>query len=436
MAVSKVILNGTTLIDATTATAAAENIISPYTAMLADGVMTTGTGSGGGDIVPSAEDNDVIFIDYDGAILYSYTAQEFAQLSALPSNPSHSGLTSQGWNWTLADAKEYVAAVGGLVIGQHYIPSDEKTHIKMVEVSGNPANRRNFYIGIKSSVANNVTVDWGDGTTETIGATTLTEYEHVYSSPGEYEITLQVNDGTVAFGEDDPAISSNNTFFGPNVSNSSPENRYVPAKVRSIFIGTGVTALGRYAFAYCYGLEKVTLPNQALHFFYSPFYYSQIHGLVIPQNSTIGHNLSFGYATSMQYIAVPKTLNVRESYGSLLFAYNSSLKRLYLPSTITSIAGTSSVSYLQACHAMTKIIIPSWVSSIGIRTFYNTKGSFSEYHFLSDEPPVLSSVNAFDNIASDAVIYVPYSEDHSILSAYQNATNWSTYTSKMQEETV
>lgn len=47
MAVSKVILNGNTLIDATTATATADDIIAPLTAMLANGVMTTGTGSSG-----------------------------------------------------------------------------------------------------------------------------------------------------------------------------------------------------------------------------------------------------------------------------------------------------------------------------------------------------------------------------------------------------
>ena len=46
-AVSKVTLNGTTLMDATTATATASEIIAPYTAMTADGVMTTGTGSSG-----------------------------------------------------------------------------------------------------------------------------------------------------------------------------------------------------------------------------------------------------------------------------------------------------------------------------------------------------------------------------------------------------
>ena len=45
--VSKIILNGTILMDATSATATANEIIAPYTAMTADGEMTVGTGSGG-----------------------------------------------------------------------------------------------------------------------------------------------------------------------------------------------------------------------------------------------------------------------------------------------------------------------------------------------------------------------------------------------------
>lgn len=47
MAVSKVRINGVTRIDATTATAVAEDITAPKTAMLANGEMTEGTGSGG-----------------------------------------------------------------------------------------------------------------------------------------------------------------------------------------------------------------------------------------------------------------------------------------------------------------------------------------------------------------------------------------------------
>ena len=51
--VSKVILNGTTLMDATSATATANEIVAPYTAMTADGAITTGTGSSGGGAVDS-----------------------------------------------------------------------------------------------------------------------------------------------------------------------------------------------------------------------------------------------------------------------------------------------------------------------------------------------------------------------------------------------
>ncbi|MBO7275414.1 MAG: hypothetical protein J6V15_03465, partial [Clostridia bacterium] len=52
--------------------------------------------------------NDVNFRDYDGTIVASYSAADFAELAALPENPTHDGLTAQGWNWALSDAKTYV----------------------------------------------------------------------------------------------------------------------------------------------------------------------------------------------------------------------------------------------------------------------------------------------------------------------------------------
>lgn len=70
--------------------------------------------SGGRSSVPS---KDVNFIDYDGTVVYSYTAAEFAELTAMPDNPSHDGLTSQGWNWSLSDAQTYVAKYGKLNVG-------------------------------------------------------------------------------------------------------------------------------------------------------------------------------------------------------------------------------------------------------------------------------------------------------------------------------
>ena len=87
----------------------------------------------------SVEMKDVNFFDYEGTVLYSYTAAEFANLSELPSNPIHTGLTAQGWNWTLSDAKSFVASYGKLNIGQMYITSDGKTRLYIYIIE--PSNK-------------------------------------------------------------------------------------------------------------------------------------------------------------------------------------------------------------------------------------------------------------------------------------------------------
>ena len=52
-------------------------------------------------ISESASQNDVVFRDYDGKILHSYTADKVASMTELPPLPTKSGLTCQGWNWNL-----------------------------------------------------------------------------------------------------------------------------------------------------------------------------------------------------------------------------------------------------------------------------------------------------------------------------------------------
>ena len=69
-----------------------------YTAHSADGTAITGTLDVGGA-------SDVVFIDYDGTIVDSKTKAEINAMTSdsdLPANPTHTGLTSQGWNWTVA----------------------------------------------------------------------------------------------------------------------------------------------------------------------------------------------------------------------------------------------------------------------------------------------------------------------------------------------
>ena len=56
-----------------------------------DAIAAIPTGGG----VVEADWNDVCFWDYDGTLLYSYSAADFANLSELPANPSHDGLTAK-----------------------------------------------------------------------------------------------------------------------------------------------------------------------------------------------------------------------------------------------------------------------------------------------------------------------------------------------------
>lgn len=125
--------------------------------------------SGGG----SANLSDPVrFFDYDGTLVYSYSAADFANLNAFPDNPSHSGLTAQGWNWALADAKTYVATHGWLDIGQMYVTDDGVTRIYITLESSNALSPY-FALGINGTV----NVNWGDGTnTDLSGSSLITVY--------------------------------------------------------------------------------------------------------------------------------------------------------------------------------------------------------------------------------------------------------------------
>ena len=126
---------------------------------------------GGGDPRPQADDNDVILIDMDGRILYSYTAAEFANLTELPTIPTlkYTFIQQDGWNWTLSAAKSYVAKYKELVIGAQYTITDGKTH-ELVDI---PYDGMTYAVTVKipnngSASGNTITVSWGDGSTDTV----------------------------------------------------------------------------------------------------------------------------------------------------------------------------------------------------------------------------------------------------------------------------
>lgn len=143
----------------------------------------------------------VNFFDIDGTVLYAYTKEEFAQLTEMPPNPdrTHEWLVAQGWNWTLADAKAYVAAYGTLNIGQHYITPDDKTAFNVILDEGCLNPQLGLYVN------GSVLIEWGDGTTDTLTGNSTNNYvyaTHTYAEPGQYYILLTVTGKAIIKGQE------------------------------------------------------------------------------------------------------------------------------------------------------------------------------------------------------------------------------------------
>ena len=102
-----------------------------------------------------------------------------------------------------------------------------------------------------------------------------------------------------------------------------------------------------------------------------------------------------------------------------------SLASVTISDSVTSIGNYA----FDSCYSLASVTIPDSVTIIGRSAFSSCSG-MAEYHLKPATPPTLSNTNAFSSIPSDCVIYVPAG----CLEAYQTATNWATYASKMQEE--
>ena len=296
--------------------------------------------TGGGS--SSASPNDVNFYDYDGTIVASYSLPEAQSLTALPDGPTHDGLIFQGWNYTLEKVK---ALTRPMNVGAMYITDDGKTRLYIrIAAEG----RMTVPLYISQTVANGVTIDWGDGSaTQTLAGTGNVNTTHTYANIGDYVITLDPVDGcTLGFG----GGTDSYCVLGSTETDGSVYRNML----QDVQVGISVTSIGFGAFLDCFSLVSITIPDGV---------------------TSIGD-----------------------------FAFN-------------------------FCYSLTSITIPDSVTSMGSYAFDTCTG-MAEYHLKPTTPPTLSNTDAFKSIPSDCIIYVP----QGCLNAYQNATNWATYASKMQEE--
>jgi len=390
---------------------------------------------GGGEPVTEKQIN---FIDYDGTILYSYTATEWASVTALPSNPSHTGLTSQGWNWTKAQIDAQLTAIpdGDIWVGQMYITDDGKTRLYCRFEEG----RLHPYLGI--GLNGTVVIDWGDGSaTSTLTGTSLTDAQvadHVYASGGDYVITLTVTSGSAQiYGDVNTTFLLRKSGSSSSYDNLVYSNSLVKVQLgtdigiggyaflscyslASITIPSGLTSIGSNAFTNCYSLASITIPSGVTSIGASSFYscYS-LASITIPSGVTsIGSN-AFTNCYSLASITIPSGVT---GISSNAFANCYSLASITIPSGLTSIGSYAFYN----CYSLASITIPSGVTSIDTNAFNNDYG-LGEIHFKPTTPPTCANSNAWKNLQKDCIIYVPTGS----LSAYTSAAKYpssSTYT--------
>lgn len=217
-------------------------------------------------------------------------------LTELPALPSHTGLTCQGWNWTLADIK---AEGKETDVGAMYITDDGKTrlHIKIAA-----EGRMTVPLYFNQSVANGVEVNWGDGSsTVTFNGTGNISTSHTYSNIGEYVITLNpLNNCILSLGQ---LYTNSFTVLGPtDVSNECYLNM-----LQKVFLGKNITTLNGLVFYGC-NFSKITIPNGVIEIESNSFRecYS-LTSIVIPKSvTTMG--FPFGNCYKLNRVVLSNTL--------------------------------------------------------------------------------------------------------------------------------
>ena len=448
-----------------------------------------GGGSGSGsseEDTKKYEDSDIRFIDYDGKVVDGYTAEEFLQLNKMPKNPNHKNdkipLTAQGWNWSLADIKAYMTKYPDAVmtVGQMYIPSDGKTHM-ILDVGP----RLTIPLMIQQTVSEGVTINWGDGSEEeTIEGTGIVTISHTYEVEGEYDITLDVANGCVL----DFGGTVNDT--PRNVFGESTARRYI-SSLKKLYIGNGVTSIGRQAFYNCYALTNLAIPSGVTSIGQRAFYFCiGLTSLTIPNGVTFIDTYTFPVCSNLTNLSIPNGVTSIEmwafgqcykltsltipddvtSIGQQAFYNCYALTSLTIPENVTSIGQEAFFSCFyftnltisnnvtsigqQAfynCYALTSLTIPDSVTSIEQRVFYNcsvltdltihgnvtfigTQAFNNCYKLytltvLAETPPTLANSNAFNGMPIDCTIYVPHGKGD----VYKADSKWSAWASQIQE---
>ena len=409
MAVNKVILGDQTLIDLTADSVTPDKLFKGITAHNMKGESIVGTMEGGSTPSEPSDNTAVIFADYDGNLIDTWTKDEVASKTALPTPPAHTGLVFEGWNWTLADIQ--TDTTGQVItVGPYYHTASGLTEIDIHLDIGTGKEVRLF----QSSM--DVEKDWGDGVTNT-------EYIHTYSEYGDYTIKTPVKidsyGNRIIFSSSvdinglcikefrpsqevtsytnlshllsnttkvvinilnkDSVLKSKDLYWGldyyegskyvtvnknNSISTWSTSSTNRRRRIKYLYIPSSVTSIGQNAFYGCSSLQSVNIPSSVTSIGQNAFYgCSSLQSITIPDNVTSIGNYAFQNCSSLQSIAIPSSVT---SVGQNAFYNCSSLQSINISSSVTSIGSNA----FYGCSSLQNITIPENVTSIGNYAFY------------------------------------------------------------------
>lgn len=362
----------------------------------------------------------------------SYTASEEGKVVSNGSLVSQSSATyteNGTYDTTLVD--DVTVDVSGGGGGGSWHADDGKTHLHI-----NIYN--DVYLTVNlcftQTVNNGNTIDWGDGSTvETITGTSRQYLTHTYAVQGEYDITITNTSGYHSFGN--PSTTSGYIFQQTGGNNSSSKYAQFNNILEKVELGKGWKIDEGRQFASCMRLQEVyvnTKPVQST-LASSIFQGCKALNLITGVDGWDSDITSCG-SYALQKIGLP-TAYIPPNVTVIPYGYMdsenvglSTLIDIPLHEGITEI-GNMAFRY---CQYVPEIVIPSTVTRIQANAFSQNFGCHA-VHLKPTTPPTLDNTNAFstNNGGTYAqVMYVP----QGCLSAYQSATNWSTFSSYMQEE--
>ena len=381
MAVNKVVLGDQTLIDLTADSVTPDKLFKGITAHNMKGESIVGTMEGGSTPSEPTDNTAVIFADYDGNLIDTWTWDEVASKTTLPTPPAHTGLVFEGWNWTLEDIK--TDTTGQVItVGPFYHTESGLTEvdIHLDEATGKTVE---FYNLLPNSSVSSV--DWGDGNTNI-------ENTHTYLNYGDYTIKI--------------GLSSEDSL---DLSYMQTSQDWAVIEIR--YASNVYNILARYH----RNLQRVALTETIDYYQDWTFIEAPIVQLTLKNRVNVPQLITNG--KSLKYVAVAKTSEF--NYTTMNVGISPYLEYVYIPAsnakswflgkkvkkyTIPESVTSIELSAFQNCYSLQNINIPSNVTSIGNSAFYNC---YSLQSITIPESLTSIGQQAFQNCSSLQSINIP-----------------------------